>query len=110
MKLEQLRQKLLAVARANPPADRVPFAFEKRIGALLRAQPAPDSWAFWAHALWRAALPCVGVMLLLGAIASFGPQNSSGTGTVANTVASEEFPQDFQQTMLAAVDQSGEVW
>lgn len=108
MKLEQLRQKLLATARANPPGDRVPYAFEKRIIALLKSQPAPDSWALWAHALWRAALPCIAVMFLFGAIAGY-------THTLSNTngngyVSIEEFPQDFQQTMLAVVEQSGEVW
>lgn len=106
MKLEQIRQKLLAVARANPPGNRVPYAFEKRVTALLRAQPAPDSWALWAHALWRAALPCIAVMLLLGAVATFTAPSAK---TVASTSA-EEFPQDFQQTMLAAVEQPGEVW
>lgn len=106
MKLEQIRQKLLAFARANPPGDRVPYAFEKRITALLRAQPMPDSWALWAHALWRAALPCVAVMLLFGALVSY--TSSQGNGATADSV--EEFPPDFQQTMLAAVEQSGEVW
>jgi hypothetical protein len=108
MKLEQLRQKLLAAARANAPADRVPFAFEKRITALLQSQPAADSWALWAHALWRAALPCIAVMLLLGAIASFSSTKGNGNGNA--TASMEEFPQDFQKTMLAVMDQSEEVW
>jgi hypothetical protein len=112
MKLEQLRQKLLAAARSNPPSDSVPYAFEKRITALLRARPALDFWAQWAQALWRAALPCVGIMLVLGSMTYFASSNgTSGTAVV------EDFPQDFQQTMLAAVDQvdqsveqAGEVW
>lgn len=106
MKLEQMRQKLLASARNNEPSDRVPLAFEKRITALIQSRPAADSWALWAHALWRAALPCLAIMLLLGAIAGVNSLSRNGSGAVAM----EEFPQDFQQTMLAAVDQSEEVW
>ena len=104
MKPEQVRQKLMAVARANPPSDRVPYAFEKRITALLATLPVPDAWALWSRALWRAALPCVAVMVLLGTVSVFvSAGNDNGTAT-------EEFSQDFAQTMLAAVDQSGEVW
>ena len=31
MNLEPLQKKLLAAARAHPPSDRVPYAFEQRI-------------------------------------------------------------------------------
>ncbi|HMP83037.1 MAG TPA: hypothetical protein PKA41_10090 [Verrucomicrobiota bacterium] len=102
-----MRQKLLSAARAETPADSVPYAFEKRITALLQSQPAADSWALWARALWRAALPCVAVMLLIGAIAGL---SSTTNGNGNQTASVEEFPQDFQQTMLAAVDQFEEVW
>jgi hypothetical protein len=105
MKLEQLRQKLLAAARANPPGDRVPYAFEKRILARLAAQPLPDLWALWSKALWRAAVPCVALVIVLGAASHFMTKHS-GNGKSAT----EEFSQDFEQTMLAAVEQSGEVW
>ena len=39
MNLAELERKLIAAARANPPSDRVPYAFEKRIMARL-AEPA----------------------------------------------------------------------
>lgn len=107
MKLEQLRQKLLAAARANPPGDHVPYAFEKRILARLAAQPLPDLWNLWANALWRAAVPCVALVLVLGAV-SFFVAGNNGNGNGKTTA--EEFSLDFEQTMLAAVDQSGEVW
>src|ERR1035441_10170892 len=59
MNVTQLERKLIAAARANPPSDRVPYAFEKRIMAHLAAQPVVDDWALWARALLRAAAPCV---------------------------------------------------
>ncbi len=102
MNLEQMRQKLLASARAHPPDDHVPYAFEKRIMASLTAKPALDLGALWARALWRAAAPCVAVSLLLLAVSAFvGTQTSS---------SNEENPLDLEETMLAVIDQSEEVW
>lgn len=100
MNLEQLRLKLLATARANPTEDHVPYAFEKRVMAHLKTKPAMDISALWARALWRAAAPCVAISLLLGAWSFF----------TANDAASESLSQDFEQTMLAVIDQSEETW
>ena len=99
--LEQLRQKLLKTAQANPPDGHVPYAFEKRVLALLATKTVPDLGALWARALWRAAAPCVAVSLLLLGVSSFvGTDLSSG----------EEVSLDFEETMLAVIDQSEEVW
>ena len=59
MNLADLERKLIAAARRLPPSEAVPYAFEKRIMAHLRARPALDEWSLWARALWRAAAPCV---------------------------------------------------
>lgn len=67
MNLTQLQHKLIAAARANPPADRVPYAFERRIMARLTSLPPTDQWTVWARLLWRAATPCLGVMILVSA-------------------------------------------
>ena len=97
----ELYRELIAAARANAPSDRVPYAFEKRVLARLREQPLPDGWALWARALWRAAAPCVAITLLLGAWSLFGPAAlSSSSGATA-----ADFSQQFENTLLAAVDQ-----
>ena len=96
MNLAELERKLMAAARANPPSDRVPYAFEKRIMARLAARPVSDGWELWGRALWRAAAPCVAIMLLLGAWSLFTPQAS---------VPATDLSQDLEQTLLAAVDQ-----
>ena len=96
MNLAELEQKLVAAARANPPSDRVPYAFEKRIMARLAARPVVDDWALWARALWRAAAPCAAIMLLLGAWSFFAPPTSASANDVS---------QQLEQTLLAAVDQ-----
>ena len=43
----------------------------KRIMARLAARPLADDWELWGRALWRAAAPCVAIMLLLGAWSFF---------------------------------------
>ena len=96
MNLEDLQRKLLAAARANPPSNRVPLAFEKRIMARLPARPGLDEWALWARALWRAAAPCVAIMLLLSAWSFFTPKA---------TAPANDLSQEFENTLLAAVDQ-----
>jgi hypothetical protein len=96
MNLAELERKLIATARANPPIDRVPYAFEKRIMARLAARPVADDWALWARALWRAATPCVAIMLLLGAWSFFSSQSSTSATDVS---------QELEKTLLAAADQ-----
>jgi hypothetical protein len=97
MNIAELKRQLIAAARANPPSDRVPYAFEKRVMALIAARPAVDHWAIWARALWRAAAPCVAIMILLSAWSYFATPASSPSGDLS---------QEFENTVLAsAVDQ-----
>ncbi len=96
MNLAELERKLVATARAYPPSDRVPYAFEKRVMALLAARPAADRWALWARGLWRAAAPCAAIMVMLGVWAWLAPQRSA---------PASDLSQALEQTLLAAVDQ-----
>jgi hypothetical protein len=60
MNLETLGRKLIATARKNPPADAVPYAFEKRIMArVLAPRTVSDEWAQWARSLWLGAAACM---------------------------------------------------
>ena len=63
MNLAALEKKLWAVARANPPSNQVPYAFEKRIMARLSFVP-QDIKALWSRALWRGAMACACLTLL----------------------------------------------
>src|SRR4051812_42232430 len=98
MKLLNLEKKLISVARANPPSDRVPLAFEKRIMAIIAAKPVQDIWAAWAKVLWYAAAPCVAIMLLFSAWAFVESYKNSHPPTV-------DLAQQLDNTLLAAVDQ-----
>jgi hypothetical protein len=97
MNIVELQKKMLAAARANPPGDRVPYAFEKRVMALLAARAATDHLALWVRGLWRAAVSCVAIALLLGAWAFFNPAASSKT---------DDLSQNFETTLLASVNQT----
>jgi hypothetical protein len=101
MKPGKLERKLLAAAKASPPSDAVPYAFEQRIMARLRQLPVPDALAAWAGGLWRAAAPCVAVAILCGIWTAFTPDTS--------TAASANLSDDLEQTVLAAVTQDPEL-
>ena len=98
MNLVELQEKLVAAARANAPGDQVPYAFEKRITALLASRVAPDNMGLWVHGLWRAAVSCVALTLLLGAWAVFNP--------AAGPTTADDLSQNFENTLLASVDQN----
>ena len=101
MKLVDLEKKLIAVARANPPSDRVPLAFEKRIMAVILGKPAHDIWAAWAKVLWYAAAPCVAIMLVFSGWALVESHKNNQPPTV-------DLAQQLDNTLLAAVDQGND--
>jgi hypothetical protein len=97
MNLAELQTKLIAAARTDGPGDLVPYAFEKRVTALLADHAAPDNLALWVRGLWRAAVSCVAVTLLFGAWAVLNTTASSTSGDLS---------QNFESALLASVDQS----
>lgn len=99
MKADLLQKKLIAAARATSPGDGVPYAFEKRVMALLAARTAAANSVLWVRDLWRAAVSCMTIALLLGVLTFFYP------ATNGNTV---DLSQNFENTLLAAVDQSSQ--
>jgi hypothetical protein len=93
----ELHQKLIAAARLQTMDDRVPYAFEKRILAQLAARTGADQWLSWTRGLWRAAGACVAVAVVFGAVSLFTPVTSDN---------GNDLSQDFENTLLASVDQS----
>lgn len=96
MNADELQRKLITVARSNPPSEQVPYAFEKRVLAHLAARRMVDEWGWWARGLWRAAGPCVAVMLVLSAWSIFSGPTKAPAGDLS---------QEIDNTVLAAVDQ-----
>ena len=92
----ELQKKLIQAARLQPADDRVPYAFEKRIMALIVAGTVTDRWAFWARGLWRAAVSCAAVAVVFGVVSLFVPASPDN---------GNDLSQDFENTLLASVDQ-----
>src|SRR5215813_3670167 len=101
MNLDDLQEKLIRVARANPPSDRVPYGFEGRVMAALKRHPVLDHWAFWGQALWRATAPCVAIVILIAMWSLFTPATPPANPT-AQTI---DVAQDLENTVLEATDQ-----
>ena len=80
-------------AVALPPCGEVVPA---RIIARLSVRPLVDKWADWSMALWRGAALCFAIMILF-----------AGWTLVAPPVKSPatDLSQDFENAVLAAVDQ-----
>ena len=96
MNLAELQRKLLAAARLYPPGEQVPIAFAERVMMHLQTQPVPDSRVLWARALWRAAICCVAIMLLLGALTFIDSRGNTSPNDLS---------QEFEKTMLVSVNQ-----
>lgn len=100
MDLDKLQKALMAAAKASPPSDLVPFAFEKRIMARLTAPLAVDVWALWGRWLWRAVTPCMSVMAALGIWV---------LATMPTTDAdSQNLEQAIENALLSSDDVAGE--
>lgn len=97
MNIAELQKKLTAAARLQPPDERVPYAFEKRITALIAARAVADRWAGWSRGLWQAAVSCVIVAVVCGAVSLLVPSSADN---------GQDLSQDFENTLLASVDQN----
>ncbi|MEI7728140.1 MAG: hypothetical protein WCO56_01115 [Verrucomicrobiota bacterium] len=96
--MDKLQQNLIRVARNNAPSDHVPYAFEQRILARLKATRAVDTVALWTQALWRAAVTSVAAMLCLCALSMLVP------------TATDSLAEDLETTVVAGLNQVDNGW
>jgi len=99
MNIELLQEKLLRAARAHAPSESVPYAFEKRVLARIQSVSIVDSLTLWVRALWRAAIPCCAIVVLLFAwgVASSSesaPTETSDLGSHLETTLMASIPVD----------------
>jgi hypothetical protein len=95
MNIAELQQKLAAAARLQKPDERVPYAFEKRIMALIAERAAVSGRLLWARGFWRAAISCVALAVVCGAVSFFTPAAPDNNNDLS---------QDFENTLLASAD------
>lgn len=98
MDLKELQRKLFAQARLIRPAEAVPYAFEKRVMALIGSAPRKDAWLLWGRALWRSAAACVALSILLS-LWSVWPAAEPERATAT-----------LESAVFAAAEEPGEVW
>ena len=97
MNIVELQRKLTAAAREQTQDDRVPYAFEKRIMAHLAERRAASGRVLWTRGFWRAAVSCMALAAVCGAVSFFTP-------VVADN--GNDLSQEFENTLLASVDQA----
>lgn len=92
MNTAELQKKIILAARKAIPSDAVPYAFEKRIVARLKREAIVDIWTVWSVRLWRAAGPCVAIMLAMSLWAVFSNDRR---------ISAENLASDLEQAVLA---------
>jgi len=75
MKKRITPEEFVKLARELPNDERVSYAFEKRVMAHIASRPAADALIFWTQALWRAVVPCVGIMIVAAAVSFSHPSD-----------------------------------
>ena len=92
MKVPTLHQ-LAKAARLLESDERVPYSFEKRILNHLKLREAADISTTFAKTMWKAALGCIAISLVTGAVIVF-----------AGAPTAELFAGDLERTVLAPVE------
>lgn len=101
-KRKDMYDRLIRAARRLPDEEQVPYAFEKRVMAHLRQIKPVDNVTLWALGLWKAAVPCVAVMLL---ITTWATLSTSAESSSENSLAVE-----LELTMTQPLQALEETW
>lgn len=100
---QDIETKLWTLARACPPSEQVPYAFEKRVMAALRARGAQDPISVWASLLWRSVAPCLALTFLLGFYAVQIPGEAPAPAPPSSTQVSSASEINLEDTLLAPI-------
>jgi hypothetical protein len=103
-KRKDIYERLIRAARKLPENEQAPYAFEKRIMAQLRDIKPVDNVAMWALGLWKAAVPCVAVMLLITTWATLS------SSVDASASSSDSLASELQLTMTQPLQALEESW
>jgi hypothetical protein len=101
-KRRDMYDRLIRAAQRLPEDEQVPYAFEKRIMAHLRPMKQVDNVTLWALGLWKAAVPCVAVMLLITTWATISTSAESST--------EDSLAMELELTMTQPLQALEEIW
>lgn len=107
-------ERFLRFARNMPVNENVPYKFENRIMALIRNWRVENPFAVWSHVLWRAVVPCLGIMIITALISINRVESTTNPQTFLpedNTYNNLEINiSDFETVMLASFDDLENTW
>lgn len=107
-------ERFLKLARNIPVTEQTPYTFEKRIMAIVQDLRVENPFVIWSRVLWRAAAPCLGIMVLTALLSL----NQSKSITDSQALLSQDAfnenyeinPPDFETVMLASFDDLEYTW
>ena len=89
---------IVRIARCLFEDSQVPYAFEKRVMAVIRSSAVPDMWSMWLPTMKKAAVCGIGILLLTVAYIRY-----------SGTHSPDLLAGDLERTVLASVT-SDETW
>ncbi len=105
MNLERLQRTLLDTARQTTPSDRVPYAFEQRVMARIRAAK-NDPLAIWGSWLWRSAVSACALAVVTGVISlNLAEPPLDGTEPAVELASVH-----LEDALFASADGAPEIW
>ena len=109
-KIDDILGKMLTETR-EINVDRVPYSFEKRVMAHIKETPqlAVNVWAQWSQSLWRTAIPCFAVMVLLAVWTGSNSTGNQPTQPMAPKliVQSDPAEDELETIVMLAIDSAG---
>ncbi|MCW5558819.1 MAG: hypothetical protein KIT22_13445 [Verrucomicrobiae bacterium] len=104
--LHRLEQALLEAGRRHPPSGAVPYAFEQRVMARIRASASscPEAVVHWIRGLWRSAMAAMAAAALLVGVdwVTPGPASLAATDQLSGPA--------LEETLLASAVPEDGLW
>lgn len=104
MNTDSLYRTLIRAGRTDPPSEKVPYAFEKRIMAAVRGISKPDPMKGWVLGLWRAAVSFAGVAAIICVLAVRLPVAEDDSSVTTAVPAAVQEPEEVSGVIAEDFD------
>jgi len=104
--LARLEQALLEAGRRHPPSDAVPYAFEQRVMARIRAaaEKRPEAAVDWIRGLWKSAMAAMAAAAVMVGVDRVVP------GPAGLTATDQLSAPALEETLLASAAPEDGFW